>query len=81
MAMQNAINLIRTIAKDEDFRKEAYVCENGNHFKEYLGTRGYTFEPWEFEDAATSLLMKAPSQEAADEIREIKHWYEFMISL
>jgi predicted ribosomally synthesized peptide with nif11-like leader len=77
MAMNSALDFIERIRQDTEFRKASYRMNTPEQFSAWIQAAGYSFTAGEIDDAFRVLLLKAPDEEAADEIKELRQWYTF----
>jgi hypothetical protein len=75
MAINDALRFIGRVRGDTAFREEAYQAGNPRHFAAWVEKSGCRFNSAEIDDAFRVLLLKAPDEEAAEEIKEIRQWY------
>ncbi|HEY1405074.1 MAG TPA: Nif11-like leader peptide family natural product precursor [Spirochaetota bacterium] len=70
MAIQSAIDFIKSMKSNPGLRDSLYECSGHRELMTMLSSKGFCFTMVEFEDAVRSMLLKAPHENAADEIRE-----------
>jgi predicted ribosomally synthesized peptide with nif11-like leader len=75
MAMNDALRFISRVSGDAAFREEAYKAGDPQRFAAWVEKSGYRFGSAEIDDAFRVLLLKAPDEDAAEEIKEIRQWY------
>ncbi len=75
MSIQNAINFIDRVPRDDNFRMACYRCKSHLEVVELLEAEGYKFDENEFENACNMLHMKCANESAAYSLHEIKSWY------
>jgi hypothetical protein len=78
MPMSDAERLLHDMRINHELRIGAYECENGISMQAYFIARGYVFTDHEWDNALSSLRLKARDEEAAAEIIEIREWYKYM---
>ncbi len=75
MSIQNAINFIKRVPADDDFRTACYRCKSHSDVMELLKSEGYKFDENEFENACNMLHMKCADEHEAYDLFQIKSWY------
>lgn len=78
MSIGNAQTFIRTVQTDKDLRKALNQAPDGEARQAVLAEHGLTFTAPEFGDGFRSLLIQCQTEDAADEIRQIKLWWEML---
>lgn len=73
MALGKAINFIKRVIVDDDFRKSCYKCASKEELLNELD-----FHEGEFDDAINMQLVKCQSYEAADQVQQIKMWFALL---
>ncbi len=75
MSIQNAMNFIERVPRDDNFRTACYRCKGSAEMTILLESEGYRFNEEEFENACNMLHMKCADEGAAYALHEIKSWY------
>ncbi len=75
MSIQNAINFIERVPRDDDFRLACYRSAGHSDLVALLEREGYKFDGEEFENACNMLHMKCADESAAYALHEIKSWF------
>jgi hypothetical protein len=70
MSVGKALEFIRKIDTDEDFRRSCYQYKTKEELKQ-----AFDFDSDEFDDAKNMLLVKCQTYEEADLVNEIQMWY------
>lgn len=73
MALGKAINFVKQVISDNDFRRSCNKCVS----KEDLLVE-FDFHEGEFEDAIVMQLVKCQSYEAAEQVQQIKMWFALL---
>ena len=75
MSIQNAMNFIKRVPADSEFRTACYSCRGAVELRVFLIDNGYKFDAEEFENACNMLHIKCGDESAAYALHEIKSWY------
>ncbi|MFI3259176.1 MAG: Nif11-like leader peptide family natural product precursor [Rikenellaceae bacterium] len=75
MSIQNAMNFIERVPRDDHFRRSCYECKGGSELTSLLESEGYKFDSEEFENACNMLHMKCADESAAYALHEVKSWF------
>lgn len=78
MTIGHALTFIKRGMTDAALRDRLNDAVTYAELQSVLDVEGLSFSPDEFEDAANSTLIKLPSWEASDELREFKLWWELL---
>lgn len=73
MALGKAIEFIKKVNSDKNFRFECYSIDSKDTLYKTVG-----FNEAEFEDAINMSLVKCQSFEDADNIHQIKNWFALL---
>ncbi len=75
MSINNAIQFIRRITDDKDFRKGCYQCNNKRELHQMLEDSGVGFIPEEFPIAFDMVHLRCQTVEEADLIKQAEIIY------
>lgn len=78
MSMIDAFRCIARCRSDAAFRGEAYNADGADGFRFWLAVSGYRFLDHELADAFSSLKLRAVDAEEAEELDELKGWFQAM---
>lgn len=78
MSMIDAFRFLGKCRTDGSFRQEAYELESENDFTAWTERSGFSFTWNEIDDAFRSLKLRAVDEYEAEEIDELKQWYQLM---
>jgi len=73
MALGKAINFVKQVISDNEFRRNCNKCASKEELLKELD-----FHEGEFEDAINMQLFKCQSYEAANQIQQIKMWFSLL---
>lgn len=73
MALGKAINFVKQVISDNEFRRNCNKCASREELMKELD-----FNEGEFEDAINMQLFKCQSYEAANKIQQIKMWFALL---
>ena len=76
MSEKNALNFFTCCRKDVDLRKKLYTCESRQEVLCRAEKEGFKFSNQEATAALQKMKMKAMEEDEAQEINELKIWYE-----
>lgn len=76
MPMQDVWKMIEEVRHNPGWREEGYACRDPQAFRSFQAKSGFRFEPWEFEDAFTNRLLRCQEAWEAQELWEVRAWYE-----
>jgi hypothetical protein len=79
MAMMDAVRLIGAIGSDASLRREMVSCVSLNELTEYLFNRGFSFTPFELEEAVNHLHVKCATEENASSLMARAEWFNYLI--
>jgi len=79
MSIQNSINFIASVSRDNNLRC-ALNRMPPNDFFSHLKLRGFEFTPEEFEESINLLHVKCQFEEQAELLFEVVSWYRIVTS-
>ncbi len=77
MSVNNAVQFIRHITADRDFRRACCVCDTKQELYDFLSKTNEEFWPEEFDVAFDMVHVKCETIEQADEIMQARVLYSF----
>ncbi len=78
MSRDSATKFIEQAQIDNGLRKQLNSVKSHEKLKECLEANGYSFTPFEFDDAFNNRLVNCQFQEQADQLNEMKMWWELL---
>ncbi|MBN2341113.1 MAG: hypothetical protein JXX29_04025 [Deltaproteobacteria bacterium] len=80
MTIGNAKKFIDQAQVDDDLRRTLNGAETFTELTDRLETLGMTFSAFDFEEAFNNKLVSCQFQEQADQLQELKMWWQMLHS-
>jgi len=79
MPVKNAIELLKIIDVDKDFRTALNKCKNLDEVSMCLNSRQLNFSPSELDEAVDFLHSKCQTYEVADQLLSKADWIKYLL--
>lgn len=79
MSIASAINFLKRVQVDEEFRKECYMCKSKDELRQTLEKEGYKFTMLEFDNGVNTLILRCADASQAFEIHHLQSWYNLVL--
>ncbi len=78
MSISNAIQFIKTIDENADFRASCNKCLSKEVMHEMLIEKELPFDAYDFQEAINILLFRCQTYEQANSIKQVELWYSLL---
>lgn len=73
MSLHKALDFVKEVGSDDELRNSCYSFSDRQELLDHLG-----FNEAEFEDAINMNLVKCQTEDAAEEIQQLKMWFSIL---